>query len=98
MSKSSWWQRWKQRGQKQQAPSQREQNLPQATPVMTISSLHSYAYCPKLAWYMLIAHEAPDRNNADLVEGTILHKRADSAEKSVRRGVVQHHIQQHMVY
>lgn len=90
MSNTAWWQRWKQRRQQEKTSTQPEQELPQVTPLVTLSSLHSYAYCPKLAWYMLVAHETRDRNNAHLVEGSMLHKRADSAEKSVRRGVTQH--------
>lgn len=53
-----------------------------------ISSLNHYAYCPRRAWYVLVTGEQME--NAHLLEGKILHKRADSAEQSVpRRKVVQ---------
>lgn len=54
--------------------------------IVRISDLNQYAYCPRRAWYVLIAGEHGE--NAHLVEGAILHKRADSAEHSTpRKGV-----------
>ncbi|GAK51201.1 hypothetical protein U14_02444 [Candidatus Moduliflexus flocculans] len=53
-----------------------------------ISSLNQYVYCPKSAWLLFVAGERAE--SPHLLEGKMLHKRADSAEPSApRKGVKQ---------
>ncbi len=52
-----------------------------------VSSLNQYEYCPKSAWYMFVIGEF--RENADTVEGGLLHERADSSVRTVVGGVIQ---------
>jgi CRISPR-associated exonuclease Cas4 len=52
-----------------------------------ISSLNHYDYCPKRAWYIFVCGEFVD--NAHTVEGTLLHSRSDSSERTVRGDLVQ---------
>lgn len=56
--------------------------------IVLISSLNQYLYCPKSAWLLFVAGERGQ--SAHLLEGAMLHKRADSAEASApRKGVTQ---------
>lgn len=55
--------------------------------MIPISSLNHYAYCPKRAWHIFVCGDFVE--NAHTVEGTLLHERADSGERSVRGDVVQ---------
>jgi CRISPR-associated exonuclease Cas4 len=52
-----------------------------------ISSLNHYDYCPKRAWYIFVTGEFVE--NVHTVEGTLLHARADSSERTVRGDVIQ---------
>jgi len=52
-----------------------------------ISSLNQYSYCPKSAWYQFVTGQF--RDNADTVEGALLHERSDSAELTILDGVIQ---------
>lgn len=52
-----------------------------------ISSLNHYDYCPKRAWYIFVCGEFVD--NAHTVEGTLLHTRSDSSERTVRGDLIQ---------
>ena len=54
---------------------------------ISISSLNHYDYCPKRAWYIFVTGEFVE--NAHTVEGTLLHKRADSSERTVRGDLIQ---------
>ncbi len=55
--------------------------------MVPISSLNHYAYCPKRAWHIFVCGDFVD--NAHTVEGTLLHERADSSERSVCGDLVQ---------
>ena len=55
--------------------------------MLPISSLNQFDYCPKRAWYMFVCGEFTE--NAHTVEGSLLHTRADSAERTVRGDVIQ---------
>lgn len=52
-----------------------------------ISSLNHYAYCPKRAWHIFVCGDFTE--NAHTVEGTLLHERADSSERTVCGDLVQ---------
>jgi CRISPR-associated exonuclease Cas4 len=52
-----------------------------------IASLNHYDYCPKRAWYMFVTFDFVE--NAHTVEGTLLHERADSSERTERNGLIQ---------
>ncbi len=52
-----------------------------------ISSLNHYDYCPKRAWHIFVCGEFVE--NAHTVEGTLLHERADSSERTVRGELIQ---------
>lgn len=52
-----------------------------------ISSLNHYTYCPKSAWYMFVTGQFAE--NADTVEGSLLHERADSSERTVLGDLIQ---------
>jgi CRISPR-associated exonuclease Cas4 len=54
---------------------------------ITISSISHYDYCPRSAWYLIVGREALE--NIHVVEGKLLHERVDSAERTVRRDLVQ---------
>jgi CRISPR-associated exonuclease Cas4 len=54
---------------------------------ISISSLNHYDYCPKRAWYIFVTGEFVE--NAHTVEGTLLHERSDSAERTVRGDLIQ---------
>jgi CRISPR-associated exonuclease Cas4 len=55
--------------------------------MLPIASLNQYDYCPKRAWYMFVCGEFAE--NAHTVEGSLLHTRADSAERTVRGDLIQ---------
>ena len=52
-----------------------------------ISSVKDYTYCPKSAWYLLLTGQV--RENVDMVEGALLHERADSSVRTVIGDLVQ---------
>ena len=54
---------------------------------ISISSLNHYDYCPKRAWYIFVSGEFID--NPHTVEGTLLHERSDSSERTVRGDLIQ---------
>jgi len=54
---------------------------------VTISSVSHYDYCLRSAWYIIVGRDALE--NIHIVEGKLLHKRVDSAERTVRRDLVQ---------
>ena len=54
---------------------------------IAISSLNHYDYCPKRAWYIFVTGEFVE--NPHTVEGTLLHERADSSERTVRGDLIQ---------
>ena len=55
--------------------------------MLPISALNQYDYCPKRAWYMFVCGEFAE--NEHTVEGTLLHARADSGERTARGDVIQ---------
>ena len=54
---------------------------------ISISSLNHYDYCQKRAWYIFVSGEFVE--NAHTVEGTLLHERSDSSERTVRGDLIQ---------
>jgi CRISPR-associated exonuclease Cas4 len=61
--------------------------MTEADDYLPISSLNQYVYCPKSAWYQFVTGQF--RETADVVEGGLLHERADSAERTVLGDLVQ---------
>lgn len=55
--------------------------------LISISSLNHYDYCPKRAWYIFVTGEFVE--NVHTVEGTLLHKRTDSSERTIRGDLIQ---------
>ncbi len=54
---------------------------------ISISSLNHYDYCSKRAWYIFVCSEFVE--NVHTVEGTLLHERSDSSERTVRGDLIQ---------
>ncbi len=54
---------------------------------ISISSLNHFDYCPKRAWLIFVCGEFVE--NAHTVEGTLLHERSDSSERTVRGDLIQ---------
>ena len=55
--------------------------------LISISSLNHYDYCPKRAWHIFVTGEFVE--NVHTVEGTLLHERSDSSERTVRGDLIQ---------
>lgn len=55
--------------------------------MIPISSLNHYDYCPRRVWHIFVCEEFVE--NAHTVEGTLLHRRADSSERTVRGDLIQ---------